>query len=210
MEVERINPSQMSRKILLITPQTIKERTGLHANVDEKLVNPEIMTAQDMFIHPALGTALYNRILDGVENNDLTDTEQDLIDTYITPTLVYYVISELPMGLGFQFYNKGVVRKTGADQVEPSMQDLIDVANRYKARAEFYKNRLIKYVKETASKGVHFREYINPGTGLDTIHPESDAYTISVWLGPDCGCGGKDKRRFEDKYQGDSFRCCDE
>ena len=172
----------MSRKILFITPQTIKERTGLHANVDEKLVNPEILTAQDMYIHPLLGTAFYNRLLDGVENNDLTDIEQDLIDTYITPCLVYLVLSELPMGISFQFYNKGVVRKTGSDQSDPSMQDLIDVANRYKARAEFYRNRLMKYVKEVASKGVNFQLYNNPGTGLDAIHPERNAYTISVHL----------------------------
>jgi hypothetical protein len=196
----------MSRKILMITPQTIKERTGLHANVDEKLVNPEILTAQDMFIHPLLGTAFYNRLLDGIEDNDLTDIEQDLIDTYITPTLVYFVLSELPMGLSFQFYNKGVVRKTGADQSDPSMPDLIDVANRYKARAEFYRNRLMKYVREVASKGVNFQLYNNPGNGLDAIHPERDAYTISVHLDDGSRCADK---TFEEKYQGDSSRCCD-
>ena len=198
----------MSRKILFITPQTIKERTGLHANVDEKLVNPEIMTAQDMFILPALGTALYNRLQDGIDNNNLTAQESDLLDTYITPTLVYYVLGELPMGLSFQFYNKGLIRKTGTDQVEPTAADLVDVADRYKSRAEFYKNRLIKYVKETASKGVYFQQYINPGTGLDVIHPEQNAYTASIWIGDDCcpKCGRK--RRYEDIYQGDTFRCC--
>lgn len=198
----------MSRKILFITPQTIKERTGLHANVDEKLVNPEIMTAQDMFIHPALGTGLYNRLQDGIAANNLTATEQDLIDTYITPTLVYYVLGELPMGLSFQFYNKGLIRKTGAEQLDPSAADLVDVADRYKARAEWYKNRLIKYVKETASKGVHFPQYINPGNGLDVILPEQNAYTISVWLGDDC-CPKCGKRmRYEDLYQGNTYRCC--
>lgn len=199
----------MSRKILFITPQTIKERTGLHANVDEKLISPEIMTAQDMFIHPALGTALYNRLLDGIENNNLTDAESDLITGYISDTLVYYVLSELPVGLSMQFYNKGLIRKTGEGQTEPSMQDMIDVANRYKARAEFYKDRLILYIKETASKGVLFQEYINPGSGVDTIHPERQAYTISVHLDDYSsrrrrpkGMGG-----YEDMYQGNSPNC---
>ena len=200
----------MSRKILFITPQTIKERTGLHANVDEKLISPEIMTAQDMFIHPALGTALYNRLLDGIENNNLTDAESDLITGYISDTLVYYVLSELPVGLSMQFYNKGLIRKSGEGQTEPSMQDMIDVANRYKARAEFYKDRLILYIKETASKGQLFQEYINPGSGVDTIHPERQAYTISVHLDDyprhmqrrPKGYGG-----YEDMYQGNSPNC---
>lgn len=199
----------MSRKILFITPQTIKERTGLHANVDEKLISPEIMTAQDMFIHPALGTALYNRLLDGIENNNLTDAEEGLITGYISDTLVYYVLSELPVGLSMQFYNKGLIRKSGEGQTEPSMQDMIDVANRYKARAEFYKERLILYVKETSSKGVLFQDYINAGSGVDTIHPERQAYTISVHLDDyaDRYRRQPGRGRYEDMYQGNSPNC---
>lgn len=196
----------MSRKILFITPQTIKERTGLHANVDEKLVNPEILTTQDMYILPILGTALYERLQTGIESNNLTAKESELLDTFITPTLVYYVLSELPMGISFQFYNKGLIRKTGTDQSEPNMADIVDVSNRYKARAEFYRNRLMLYVKETASKGVHFQEYINPGSGIDTVVPTNKAYTTSVHL--------DDMRErpltYEEKYQGNTFRSCNE
>lgn len=193
----------MSKKVLFITPQTIKERTGLHANVDEKLVNPEILTAQDMYILPILGTGLYLRLQTAIEENTLTDKEADLIDTYITPALVYYVLSELPLGISFQFYNKGLIRKTGADQTEPNMADIVDVSNRYKARAEFYRNRLMLYVKETASKGVHFQEYINPGSGVDVVVPTDKAYTMSVHL----DTMGERRRTYEEKYQGDTFRC---
>jgi hypothetical protein len=62
----------MSKNILFISVQSIKDRTGLHANVDEKLVLPEIKTAQDMYILPALGSALYNRLEAGVDSNNLT------------------------------------------------------------------------------------------------------------------------------------------
>ncbi len=50
----------MSLNTLFISVQNIKDRSGLHANVDEKLVLPEIKTAQDMFILPALGSAYYD------------------------------------------------------------------------------------------------------------------------------------------------------
>jgi hypothetical protein len=190
------------RNILFITPSTIKERTGLHANVDEKLVNPEIMTCQDMYIQPTLGSGLYDRLQDGIEDNDLTDLEQGLLDDYITPCLVYYVLSELPVGISFQFYNKGLIRKNGTDQADPSVQDMIDVANRYKARAEFYKERLQRYLKEQSTQG-NFNEYLNPGNGIDTIYPEREAYTTSIWLGDDMCC-------FEGKIDidhGDRWRC---
>ena len=179
----------MSRNILFISVDTIKERTGLHNNVDEKLVNPEILTVQDMFILPALGTGLYNRLQDGIAEGNLTQQETALLDTYITPTLVYLVMAELPMGLSYQFYNKGVIRKTGEGQTEPSAQDMIDVANHYKSRGEFYKQRLILYLKQNASSSL-FPEYFNPISGVDTINPESDGYTTTIWLGDDCGCKG--------------------
>ena len=128
----------MSRNILFISVDTIKDRTGLHVNVDPKLVFPDILYAQDAYILPALGTALYERLQDGIECGDLTCDEETLLNTYLTPCLVYYVMSELPMALSYQFYNKGVVRKSGDNQTEPSASELADVANRYSARAEFY------------------------------------------------------------------------
>jgi hypothetical protein len=196
----------MSRNILFISVDTIKERTGLHFNTDEKLVNPEILTAQDMYILPALGTALYNRLQDGIAANNLTQVESNLLDTYIAPTLVYYVMSELPMGLSYQFYNKGLIRKSGEGQENPSAAELIDVADRYKVRAEFYKQRLVKYLLDRSGFGT-FPEYNNPGTAYDTIIPERQAYTTSIWLGDDDNCKGM---TFEEKYQGNINRCCGE
>lgn len=194
----------MSRNILFISVDTIKERTGLHNNVDEKLVNPEILTVQDMYILPALGTGLYNRLQDGIQNGNLSGNETTLLDTYITPTLVYLVMSELPMGLSYQFYNKGLIRKTGDGQTEPSAQEIIDVANHYKSRAEFYKQRLILYLKQNATSSV-FPEYFNPGSGVDTIQPENDGYTTTIWMGDDCGCkGSADLPVFIDPTR----RCC--
>ena len=194
----------MSRNILFISVTTIKERTGLHNNVDEKLVNPEILTSQDMYILPALGTALYERLQDGIVANNLNANETNLLDTYITPALVYYVMSELPMGLSYQFYNKGMVRKSDANQENPSAQEMIDVADKYRAKAEFYKQRLVKYLKEKSTTTM-FPEYNNPGTGVDVMIPDNEAYTTSIWLGDDDCCRGM---TFEEKYQGNINRCC--
>lgn len=196
----------MSKNTLFISVQNIKDRTGLHANVDEKLVLPEIKTAQDMYILPALGSALYNQLQTAVEGNTYTNEETTLLDDYIADCLVYYVMSELPMGLSYQFYNKGLLRKSGENTENPSMQDMIDVANRYRARAEFYKQRMIKYLKQN---NVLYPNYLNFGSGIDSIKPDNDGYTVSMWLG-DNGCCGDDtkyRKSFEERYQG-NIGCC--
>lgn len=195
----------MSLNILFISSDTIKERSGLHYNVDEKLIKPEIKTSQDMYILPALGSALYNRLQDGVSCNNLTCDEKTLLDDYIADTLVNYVLSELPQGLSFQFYNKGLVRKSSENTDVPSMQDLIDIANRYRARAEFYKQRLIKYLKQNQTL---YPLYLNFGSGIDAIHPDNDAYRASIWLGDDYCCKGE--RTFKELYQGNNPKCCPE
>jgi len=148
----------MSANILFISVDSIKELSGLHNNVDEKLIKPEIKTAQDMIIHPALGNALYLRLQDGLECGNLTCDEETLLSGYISDTLINYVLSELPQGLSYQFYNKGLVRKSSDNTELPSMQDLIDISNRYRSRAEFYKQRLIKYLKENQNL---YPQYLN-------------------------------------------------
>jgi hypothetical protein len=198
----------MSKNTLFISVQSIKDRTGLHANVDEKLVLPEIKTAQDMYILPALGSALYNELQTAVETNSFTNLQTTLLDDYIVDCLIYYVMSELPQGLSYQFYNKGLIRKTGENQESPSMQDMIDVANRYRARAEFYKQRLIKYLKQNNAS---YPNYLNFGSGIDSIKPDNEGYTVSMWLGDNGCCGedfdGKHRKSFEERYQG-NIGCC--
>ena len=197
----------MSKNTLFISVQSIKDRTGLHANVEEKLVLPEIKTAQDMYILPALGSALYNELQTAVDANTYTQLQTTLLDDYIVDCLIYFVMSELPQGLSYQFYNKGLIRKTGENQESPSMQDMIDVANRYRARAEFYKQRLIKYLKQNNAL---YPNYLNFGSGIDSIKPDNEGYTVSMYLGDAC-CNddydGNNKKTFEERYQG-NIGCC--
>lgn len=192
----------MSLNILFISVDTIKDRTGLHNNVDDKLILPEIKAAQDIYILPCLGSNLYNRLQQGINDDDLNPDEVILLDNYVVDTLVNYVLSELPQGLSYQYYNKGLLRKTGDNFESPSMQDMIDIANRFKSRAEFYKQRLIMYLKQNFGL---YPEY-NTNTGYDSMIPENGAYTTTIWLGENSCCKGE--KIFKELYQGDKPPCC--
>jgi hypothetical protein len=192
------------KNICFINVNTIKERSALHTNVDDKLILPEILTSQDMYLLPALGTALYNRLQTGIESANLTADEIDLLDNFITNPLVYFTLSELPVGLSYQFYNKGLVRKTSDNTDQPNMQDLIDVASRYRTRAEFYTQRLIKHLKQVSSTTNKFQEYVNYGTGVDIVKPERDAYQASIYLGENYDYT---TMTFEERYQGENGIC---
>jgi hypothetical protein len=181
----------MADNTLLISDTMIKERTAIHGNIDPKLIYPDIKVAQDMYIHPILGTALYTKLQTIIANGTITSSASNaeykiLIDKYIVDALMYYTLSELPTTISYQFWNKGVMRKQGEDTQLPSMSELIDLSNKYKSRAEFYANRLMLYIKQNAD--TKFTEYLNPGNSMDTITPEQRAFTMPVYLGED----GKD------------------
>lgn len=191
----------MSQNILLISDTMIKERTVIHGNIDAKLIYPNIKVAQDMYIHPILGTALYDKLLSDVSASSLAGNYKTLVDMYIVDTLIYYVLSELPISLSYQFWNKGMVRKLGEDTELPGIDELYSIQNKYKNWAEFYANRLRLYLKQNAP--AMFPEYINPGNGVDAIYPDNNSFTMPVYLGDEDKCS----KSYEEKYQGDRPSC---
>ncbi len=180
----------MSLNILLISDTMIKERTAIHGNIDPKLIYPDIKVAQDMYILPVLGTALYNKLQTLISDGTISDAGnvnyKNLIDKYLVDALMYYTLSELPTTISYQFWNKGVVRSQGENTSLPSMSELIDLSNKYKDRAEFYSNRLRLWIRQNAHE--MFTEYLNPGNTSDTITPEQRSFTNPIWLGDDNNC----------------------
>lgn len=194
----------MSLNVLLISPQMIKDRTAIHGNLDDELIRPEIKVAQDMYILPILGTALMDKIQGDIDTTGTTTSHyKTLLDRYIIDTLVWYTVFRLYFSTSYQIWNKGVVRKQGEDTVLPSSGELDGLRNEAKHTAEYYANRLRLYLKQTATASI-LPEYINPGTGIDTVHPEHNSFTMPIYLGDDNCCG----KSLEERYQGNNDSCC--
>jgi hypothetical protein len=170
----------MSKNILFITENLFKERTGASNAIDAKQLRPMIKVAQDIHIQPTLGSTLYLRLQEGIDDNDLTNNEKHLIDNYITDALIWFTMSMLPMVMGYQLFSKGFLQKTSEESNTPSRSDLELIESKYKSMAEFYSKRMIKYLQENFTL---FGEYLNPGSGLDVIFPEQQAYSCPIFIG---------------------------
>ena len=192
----------MSSNVLLMSDEMIKERTIIHGNTDPKLIYPDIKVAQDMFILPILGSALYTKLQTAVNTNDwagLTDYKA-LLDNYILDALQYYTMAELPTSMSYQFWNKGIVRKQGENTELPSMSELVDISNKYRDRGQWYANRLRLYLIQNAN--TKFPEYLQPGNGIDTVIPEQKGFSMPIYLGdersPWCNEGGFNGQPYHD------------
>lgn len=199
----------MSANILLISAKIIKDRTTVHGNLDDSLILPDIKFAQDSCIKPVLGTALYDKLQSIVGDNTIADPVNVdyklLLDEYLIDALIYFTLAELPVGISYQFWNKGVVRKQGQDTEVPTMAELVDISNRFKNRAEYYANRMKLFIIDQNSRLSKYQEYTHPGSQVDTITPEQRNFTMPVYLGdsegrdnPWCNPGGFNGQPYKD------------
>lgn len=178
----------MSANILFIDEATFKTRTGVSNAIDGgKQLRPMIKVAQDMFVQPALGSTLYQRLQTAVANSTLNTYERALIDDYITDCLIWATVSYLPVTMGYQFFSKGALQKTSEESNTPGKNELDYIGTYYQNLAEFYKQRIINYLRANSSL---FAEYKSPGCGWDVIQPVALGYECPIYLDDTLPCVG--------------------
>jgi hypothetical protein len=151
---------------LFISATRLKKDTALGGSVDDNLIMPYILLAQDMNILPVLGTDLYEALKTKINGGTLTGDYKTLMETYIQPALVQFSFSQLAPYLRLRFVNNAVVVMGATEQSSSATYDdikpLMDTAT---DAAEFYRQRMIDYLRNNSSS---FPEYTsNTGSDLD-------------------------------------------
>lgn len=168
-------------KVLLVSEQTLKKNSVVNNNVDGMYLLPAIEFAQDAGLQPIIGTKLYNRLMDMVEDGTIGNNEdyKCLLDEYITPFLLNKVTAEIQIPLAFKLRNQGVVQQTGENTYVPSLKDLQYVIQNYENKANFYSNRLSDYLKANRKK---YPEYCSVDSSAD-MPSNKNAYNTGIYLG---------------------------
>jgi hypothetical protein len=163
---------------LFISATRLKKDTALGGSVDDNLIMPYILLAQDMNILPVLGTDLYEKLKSDVQGGSLTGAYKTLVETYIQPALVQFAFSTLAPYLRLRFSNNSVVVMGATEQSSSASYDdikpLMDTAT---DAAEFYRQRLIDYIRNNQSSFPEFST--NSGADLD---PTTNNYFAGINL----------------------------
>ena len=165
---------------LYISSTRIKKDTALGGSVDDNLIMPYILLAQDMYILPILGTDLDAKIKSDIQAGSLTGNYKTLVETYIQPALVQFSFAELAPFMRLRFVNNAIVVMGATEQSSSATyEDLRPVIDRAKDAAEFYRQRCIDYLRNNSSL---FSEYTsNTGSDLD---PTTANYFAGIQLEP--------------------------
>ena len=163
---------------LYISATRIKKDTALGGSVDDNIIMPYILLAQDMFILPVLGTDLDAKLKSEIQAGTLAGDYKPLVETYIQPALVQFGFSELAPFLRLRFVNNSVVVMGDTDTgSSATYDDLRPIMDRSKDAAEFYRERLIDYIRNNTSS---FPEY-STNSGADLV-PTANNYFAGINL----------------------------
>ena len=168
-------------RVLLLSESALKKNSVVNNNVDGMYVLPSIEYAQDMGLQPILGTVLYNKIMDLVQDGSISGATdyKFLLDEYITPFLINKVTADIQIPLAYKMRNQGVVQQTGENTYVPSMKDLQYVIQNYNDKASFYGNRLRDYLHANHTK---YPEFCKVNSIAD-MPSNPNTYHTGIFLG---------------------------
>lgn len=137
--------------ILLISEDTLKTHSHLNDNVWAKSLTPAIITAQDIYLQKFLGSCLYKRVLELVENGGIRNIKytmyKDLLDNYITNFLIYQTLANLIPEISTKIANMGLVISNDeyVQNVTQGERDL--VMGQYQKYADAYCKMMQDFLK---------------------------------------------------------------
>ena len=165
---------------LYISATRLKTDSAIGGSVDDDLIMPYILLAQDMHILPILGTDLDAKLKAEIQAGSLAGVYKTLVETYLQPALVQFSFTQLIPYLRLRFVNNAVVVMGATDQSSSATyDDLKPVMDTATDAAEFYRQRMIDYLRNNSSS---FPEYTS-NTGAD-LDPTTRNYFAGINLEP--------------------------
>ena len=171
----------MTQDVLWMTEDYFKENSVLNDNVDWRLVQPIMIMVQDQYLHPILGTDLFDTIADEIYAGSVSAENQTLINLYLRKVVLYYTLAELAKVLKYRYNNKGVMVKNSENSQPASLEEVQDMYNYWKQKAEWQSERATKFLRENATTSVYADYYAQVVTS-DDILPNSTNFTTSIFL----------------------------
>jgi hypothetical protein len=170
---------------LIITENYLKQSSIINDNADMKVITPTVILVQDLYIHPILGTDLFNEIKTQISNSSVSATNQTLLDDYILPTMVWYLLCECTPVFKYRYMNKGIMVKNSENSQPADLTEIQYLMDKWKNNAEAYAQRATNFlIRYSTTYPLYLANFES-----DEIKPNMNNYTSGLFLdGGDCGC----------------------
>ena len=134
---------------------------------------------------------LFDDIITKAGLGTLAGNDLILVNTYIAPCLLKYLVFEMTPILAYKYRNKGVVQQTSENSQATSFDDLNHLLNRWRDKAEMFGEDIVRYL---IANHTLFPLYTS-NSDSDDIYPSNSAFTGGLFLGNGKSRGGFDYLR---------------
>ena len=157
---------------LFCTPLDLKQNSVLSGDIDDSKIVYVIKNSQQIHLHNYLGTDLYVRLQEGVQNDNLTPDETDLIEDYIKPMVIWFSLAEYVSVGAYRITNKGILKHTDDTAETVSINEIEKLVLAYEKKAQHFTQRFIDYM--CANPNLYPQYSSNTGADVDPL--ESSSY----------------------------------
>lgn len=150
----------------IVTVNDLKNFTSIGENIDPDLLFPHLLIAQQLYLQPVLGDALYNDIVSRFDNEQLTGDTQSLYELYIIPALAYSAWYSAAPFIAYKTQRTGISTHS-SDVLTPVTTDELSIyVDRVNNLKLYYLNRLEQYLIDNASTFPLYRQNtVNQSSG---------------------------------------------
>jgi hypothetical protein len=167
----------------IITEAWIKRYTPLTEFVDMEIVRPFFKLGEEIDVRGVLGEKLFNRLKEGVELNNLTSDEVELLDN-IRPFLAYAIVARSNPFIATGIRGSGIVKVANPNIQNATLAEVKDLQTNLNNMRDYYQKRLIDYLCLNNKKFPLYYQLGNPSSN------STPNWSIGgVYFG--CGCSGK-------------------
>tara|TARA_R110002153_G_scaffold31768_4_gene96554 strand:+ start:78 stop:581 length:504 start_codon:yes stop_codon:yes gene_type:complete len=161
----------MAEYVLFVTRNDIVRFTAMNGNVDVDRYLQFCKIGQDRMIQPLLGTKLFEKIQDDIQNNVLVNPYKALLEDRIKQVILFYTMVEyLPWG-NVQVSNKGIFKFTQENGQIVDKSEVDDLVENARSTGEFYAQRLIDHLCQNSNLYPEYNQNTN-----DDISPTTQNY----------------------------------
>ena len=158
----------------LITVEELKADGFVNQNLENEYLYSAIDEAQDIFLREIIGDSLYETLQNKLSEANIDGVYQTLLDIYVKIYLKYKVLSLLCVPLNFKLRNIGIAQQFSNEVNTTSLEDTKYIQNYYEGKADFYANRLTKFLQTNDIP--EYKCSCNQITEPNELHPVSSIY----------------------------------
>ena len=130
-----------------ITVHELSQYTVLSGNIDNDKISPFIKIAQDTHIYAFLGSKLFDKTSNEIDNNTLSGNYLNLVNNYVKPMLYHWALMEFIPFSGVVISNKGTYQHNSENATVTDSKALELLVQKSKQIAENYTEKFMKYMR---------------------------------------------------------------